>query len=80
MLAECEQIFNLADGSKIKVVVRLLTTERGIGTKAEYVYTFFVSSGDNFWSNVPKDSALFFVTKEQLKQIERKLWLMLEPA
>ena len=80
MLAECEQIFELPDGCKIKVVVQLLTTHRGIGAQVEYSHGFFVSPDDNFWTNIPKDSALFFVTDDQLKQVERKVWMMLEPG
>ena len=80
MLAEYEEIFNLEDGSKIKVIVQLLTTHRGVGAKVEYTHLYFTSTGDNFWSNTPKEFALFFITAEQLKQVERKLWLMLEPA
>jgi hypothetical protein len=40
MLAECEQIFTLPDGSKIKVVMQLLTTHRGVGAQVEYTATW----------------------------------------
>ena len=80
MLAEVEKIFNQADGSKIKVVVQILTTARGIGAKIEYIHIFFVSSGDNFWTNIPSESAGYFVTREQLKAVERELWITLEPV
>lgn len=80
MLAEVEKIFNQADGSKIKVVVQILTTARGVGAKIEYMHIFFVSSGGNFWTNIPSESAVYFVTSEQVKQVERELWLTLEPV
>ena len=80
MLAEVEKIFNQANGSKIKVVVQILTTARGAGAKIEYIHVFFVSYGDNFWTNIPSESAGYFVTREQLKAVERELWLTLEPV
>ena len=80
MLAECEQIFTLPDGSQIKVVMQLLTTHRGVGAQVEYTAIYFVSTDGSFWSNLPGDVAKYCVTDEQLKQVKVKLWKMLEPV
>ena len=75
MITEHEKIFNIPDGTKLKLFVKV-----ALFPEFKYLHVFFISAGDGFWSSIPEDAARYFIDENQIKEVEVELWKMLKPV
>lgn len=74
MKAEHTKVFNMTDGSQLKVTSFMLAIGHGHGCEIEYIHVCFNSTDGHLWSPVANT-----LNPDQLHMVNLELWQMLKP-